>query len=76
MGKLDAAAHVQRVRFMPGDKLVARLKVLLTPRQEADLRRALEKWAGDGVPVLIVQQPLLGLDIQRGVPGENGIAQP
>ena len=43
-----------RMQFQDGDKVLVRTYTNLSKEQEHKLRKTVEKWAGDGIPVLII----------------------
>lgn len=49
-----ADVSCQRLRFEPGDRLLVRAACRLSPGEERRLRRAIVKWAGCEVEVLVV----------------------
>jgi len=54
------------LRFQPGDKIIARYRVPLDFEQRRSLQRKLERWAGSGVEVLLLDENYVDLEILRG----------
>lgn len=51
------------IRFRPGDRLLVKVNHMLDPGSKARLKKSIERWAGDQVEVLIIELPLLEIDI-------------
>jgi len=68
MNKLPKVADVNCIplRFQPGDRILVRVNDVLTKEEYGRLEKTIRKWAGDHVEVLIVQLPLMDLEITRG----------
>jgi len=64
MGQVPKIANVQltRVKFEPGDRVVVRVHQRLDRQQRRNLRRTVQKWAGD-VEVLLVDVRLFDVEI-------------
>lgn len=64
MGQVPKIANVQltRVKFEPGDRVVVRVHQDLDRQQRRNLRRTVQKWAGD-VEVLLVDVRLFDVEI-------------
>jgi len=54
------------VDLKPGDKIVVWLKVAMDRDQVKTLRRKIEKWAGSGVEVLILDERVVEMEYRRG----------
>ena len=52
--KLPEITDLQRVNLQPGDRLVVRLRGRATAQLAETLRAIVRDWAGEGVPVLIL----------------------
>lgn len=48
-----------KMSILPGDKILVKTKVFLSVKQVSQIRKAIEKWAGDGVPVLFINEDVL-----------------
>lgn len=52
-----ADVQCSRLRFMPGDRIIVRSRVVLDKEDQTKLKKTVERWAGDGVEVLVVCLP-------------------
>jgi len=48
----------RRLQFVPGDRLLVTVPRGMNERQIDQVRRAVTKWAGDQVPLLVVQDDI------------------
>lgn len=64
--RLLADVSLSPVRFRPGDRVIVRVRHSLDREQRRKLRRAVERWAGNCVEVLIVDQTRMEVEIERG----------
>ena len=62
-----ADVQCSRLKFEPGDRLLVRVHVNLSPKQKRSLRKSVEKWAGDCVEVLIYNELEMSIDVERPV---------
>lgn len=58
-------ANCQGLRFRPGDRIIVRVNQKIDKKQQVTLKKTIEDWAGPGVVVLIVQLPLLDLQVEH-----------
>lgn len=52
------------MRFQPGDRILVRIRVSLSSGQKNDIRRIVEKWAGNMVEVLVIG-PEMEVQVER-----------
>jgi len=52
------------MRFQPGDRLLVHTRGLLDPAARKSLQRTVEKWAGDHVEVLIIDQTRVRIEYE------------
>ena len=71
MAAKQKLADVQctRMKFEPGDKLIVRVRHTLHPDQRKNLKRGVQKWDGEGVGVMIVEVPLLDIEVEKQARG-------
>ena len=62
-----ADVQCSRLKFEPGDRLLVRVHVALSPDQKRKLKKSVEKWAGDCVEVLIYNELEMSIDVERAV---------
>lgn len=53
------------IRFEPGDRILVRVHQRITPQQSKQIRRTVEKWAGNIVEVLVIDMTLMDIEIQK-----------
>lgn len=70
MNRLPRICEVRcfKMSFAPGDRILVRLKCRLDADQRRRLQRTIERWAGDGVPVLLVDCAEVEIDIETTFP--------
>jgi len=47
-----------RMQFQPGDKILVKARTILSSLERKQIRKMVEKWAGDHVAVLVVDPSL------------------
>ena len=62
-----AELKCSKIHFGPGDRLLVRMKRPLSAKQTREILKSIEKWAGDGVPVLFIPEDLLELQIDKTI---------
>ncbi len=60
-----ADVQCSRMRFEPGDRVLVRVYERIEPDALKKLRRSVERWAGDGVEVLIVNGLEMEVEVER-----------
>lgn len=56
-----------KMNVVPGDKILVRTKVVLDRDQLKKLRKAIEKWAGDGVPVIFINEDVADVELVKSL---------
>lgn len=51
------------IRFRPGDRILVRLRQSVDKQQRQQIHKTVQKWAGDHVEVLVIELPVLDLEI-------------
>lgn len=67
---MDRRAKLQELKcskmnILPGDKILVRTKVSLSVKQVSQMRKAIEQWAGDGVPVIFINEDVADLRVAK-----------
>lgn len=64
--RLLADVSCTPIRFQPGDRILVRCKYPLTAEQRRRVQRAVERWAGGQVEVLVIDLTKEEIEIVRG----------
>lgn len=69
-----ADVNCTRIAFNPGERILVRLRRPMDLEAKKKLRRSVERWAGGGVEVLIVDPAEMEVEIERpiGLPQRLG----
>ena len=59
-----AEIQTSAIRFLPGDKLIVRTQQKLGREQAEKLKRAITKWAGEDVDIIVLSKEI-DLTLQR-----------
>ncbi len=60
-----AEVNCTKMHFDPGDRILVKLKQPIGVIEERKLRRTVEKWAGDGIEILIIDTTKMGIEFER-----------
>jgi hypothetical protein len=60
-----ADVRCTRIAFNPGERILVQLRMPMDLEAKKKLRRTVEKWAGGGVEVLIVDPAEMEVSIER-----------
>ena len=71
MGKVLSDVKVERFQFQSGDRLLAKVNRILSKDEYKKLEKILRKWAGVEPEILIVQLPLMDVEVERAVQRET-----
>jgi hypothetical protein len=62
-----ASVQCSRLKFDPGDRILVKVYRPISNEQRKRLERAVEKWAGVAVRVLIINGAEMDLEIERAI---------
>lgn len=68
MAQQPRIADVQcsRLQFQPGDKILVKLRQRIDSEARKKLQKTVERWAGSGIEVLIIDLALMDIEIEHG----------
>lgn len=61
-----ADVQCSRLRFQPGDRVIVRVHRPISKEQEKRLKRVVERWAGDCVEVLVINDLEMSVHVEAG----------
>ena len=68
-----ADVQCKRLVFRPGDRVLVRSHHRLDPQQRRQLQKAIQKWTGDQVEVLIIDLIDMDIEIQKAKQTAGGL---
>lgn len=60
-----ADVSCSKIHFDPGDRVLVKVHERLDRESKIRLRKTIERWAGTGIEVLIVELPVMDVEILR-----------
>ncbi len=64
-----ADVQCSRLTFQPGDRIIVRVRTRLDGSQIRKLRKSVQKFAGCEVEVLIINELVMNIEVQKGMAG-------
>ncbi len=64
-----ADVQCSRLTFQPGDRIIVRVRTNLDSDQKRKLRKSVQKFAGCEVEVLIINELMMDIEVQKGMAG-------